>query len=79
MYKLKVDKKKKFKVEMAYIIEVESINAPNPHLLPLSGFFNFNFSFLILPDVISNNILIFFFIEYSKFFFSFKFTQTLFH
>ena len=40
---------------MAYIIQVGSINAPNPHLLPLTGFFNFNFSFLILPDVISNN------------------------
>ena len=43
---------------MAYIVEVESINTPNPYLLPLSGSFDFNFSFLILPDVISDNILI---------------------
>ena len=56
MRKLKVNKKKKFKVEIAYIVEVESINIPNFHLLPLSGSFNFDFSFLILPDVISNNI-----------------------
>ena len=58
MYKLKVDKKKKFKVEIAYIVKVEFINAPNPHLLPLSGSFDFNLSFLILPNVISNNIFI---------------------
>ena len=56
---------------MAYIIEVESINTPNPYLLPLSGFFNFDFSFLILPDIISNNTPLFFFIEYSRFSFSF--------
>ena len=41
---------------MAYIAEVESINTPNLYLLPLSSFFNFDFSFLILPDIISNNI-----------------------
>ena len=45
---------------MAYIIEVESINTFNPYLLPLSGSFDFDFSFLILPDIISDNILIFF-------------------
>ena len=56
MRKFKVDKKKKFKVEMAYIVEVKSINTPNPYLLPLSSSFNFDFSFLILPDVIFNNI-----------------------
>ena len=55
MCKLKVNKKKKFKVEMAYIIKVESINIPNPHLLPLSGSFDFNFSFSILPNIISDN------------------------
>ena len=55
MCKLKINKKKKFKIEMAYMAEIESINTPNPHLLPLSGSFNFNLSFLILPDVISNN------------------------
>ena len=45
---------------MAYIVEVESINVPNPYLLPLFGSFDFNFSFLILPDIISNNIPILF-------------------
>ena len=55
MYKFKVDKKKKSKVEMAYIAKVEFINTPNPYLLPLSSSFNFDFSFLILPDIISNN------------------------
>ena len=62
MRKLKVDKKKEFKVE--------SVNISDPYLLPLSSFFNFNFSFLILPDIISDNMPVFFFIEYSKFFFS---------
>ena len=52
---LKVNKKKKSKVEMAYTAKVGSVNAPNSHLLPLSGSFNFNFSFLILPDIISDN------------------------
>ena len=60
MRKLKVNKKKKFKVKIAYIVKVESVNAFNPHLLPLSGSFNFNFSFLILPDIISNNIPVLF-------------------
>ena len=55
MRKLKVKEKKKSKIEIAYIVDVGSINAPNFYLLPLSNFFNFNFSFLILPDVISNN------------------------
>ena len=55
MCKLKADEKKKSKVEIAYMAEVGSINAPNPYLLPLSGSFNFNFSFLMLPDVISDN------------------------
>ena len=47
MRKLKANKKKKFKVEF--------INTSNPYLLPLSGSFDFDFSFLILPDVISDN------------------------
>ena len=55
MCKLKVDKKKEFKVEIAYIAEVVSFNAPNPHLLSLTNSFNFDFSFLVLPNVISNN------------------------
>ena len=53
---LEVKEKKKFKVEIAYIVEVGSINTPNPCLLPLSNSLNFDFSFSILPDVISNNI-----------------------
>ena len=59
--KLKVNKKKEFKVEMAYIVEVKSINTSNSYLLPLSSSFNFNFSFLILPDVISDNTPVFFY------------------
>ena len=58
MRKLKAKKKKKSKMEIAYIVEVESINTFNPYLLPLSGSFDFDFSFLILPNVISDNILI---------------------
>ena len=55
MCKLKTKEKKEFKVGIIYIIEVESSNTFNPYLLPLANFFNFNPSFLILPDVISNN------------------------
>ena len=50
-----MDKKKKFKIEIVYITEVGSFNTPNPYLLPLADFFNFNLSFLILPDIIFNN------------------------
>ena len=56
MRELKVNKKKDSKVEIAYIVKIEFINTPNPYLLPLSGSFNFDLSFLILPDVISDNI-----------------------
>ena len=42
------------------MVEVESVNTPNPYLLPLSGSFNFDFSFLILPNIISNNIPVLF-------------------
>ena len=45
-------------MEMAYIVKVEFINIPNPYLLPLFSSFNFNFSFSILPNVISDNISI---------------------
>ena len=55
-----MDKKKEFKIKITYIVEVKSINTPNPYLLPLSGFFDFNLFFSILPDIISNNIPIFF-------------------
>ena len=37
---------------------VESFNTPNLRLLPLADFFASDFSFLILPDVISDNMLI---------------------
>ena len=47
MCKLKADKKKESKVE--------SVNTFNPYLLPLSGSFDFDFSFSILPDIIFNN------------------------
>ena len=60
MHKLKINKKKESKMEIAYIIKVGSINAFNSHLLLLSSSFNFNFSFSILPDVISNNIPVLF-------------------
>ena len=55
MRKLKVDKKKEFKVEITYTAVVGSFNTPNPYLLLLFSSFNFDFSFLILPDVIFNN------------------------
>ena len=55
LHKLEAKEKEEFKVEIAYMVEVGSINAPNPYLSPLSGSFNFDFSFLILPNVISNN------------------------
>ena len=48
MHKLKADKKKKSKVEF--------INTFNPYLLPLFNFFASDFSFLILSDVLSDNI-----------------------
>ena len=60
MCELEINKKKKSKVEMAYIVKVGFYNTLNLRLLPLSGSFNFNFSFLILPDVISNNTPILF-------------------
>ena len=47
-------------MEIAYIVKVGFINTPNFYLLPLSDSFNFNFSFLILPDIISNNTPILF-------------------
>ena len=43
---------------MAYIVEVGSVDTLNLYLLPLSGFFNFNFSFSMLPDIISDNMLV---------------------
>ena len=60
MRKLKAKEGGKSTVEIAYIVKVGSFNVPNPYLLPLADFFNFNFSFLILSDIISNNMFIFF-------------------
>ena len=56
MRKLKAKEKKEFKVDTAYISKVGSSNAPNPYSLPLASSFNFDLFFLILPDVIFNNI-----------------------
>ena len=58
MCELKANKKKKSglaKVKTAYIAKVGSFNTFNPHLLPLADSFNFKTSFLILPDIISDN------------------------
>ena len=60
MRKLEAEEKKESKIEIAYIAKVESFNTLNPCLSPLFGFFDFDFSFLILPDVISNNMPVFF-------------------
>ena len=57
---LKLKKKKKFKIEITYIVELRSVNISNPYLLPLSSSFNFNLFFSMLPNVISNNIPVFF-------------------
>ena len=55
MHKLKIKEKKKSKVGMAYMVKIGFINTSNPYLLPLSNSFNFDFSFLILPNIISDN------------------------
>ena len=47
-------------MEIAYIVKVESINAPNPYLLLLANSFNSNPSFSILPNIISDNIPVLF-------------------
>ena len=60
LYKLKAKEKKEFKVEITYIIKVGFSNIPNPYLLPLANFFASNFSFLILPDILSDNISVLF-------------------
>ena len=60
MCKLKAAKKKESKVEITYIAVVGSFNVFNLYLLPFVDFFNFNFSFLMLPDIISDNIPILF-------------------
>ena len=43
-------------MEIAYTVKVKSINTLDPYSLPLFGFFDFDLSFLILPDVISDNM-----------------------
>ena len=55
MRKLKTKEKKEFNIEIIYIAEVGFINTSNSYLLPLSNSFDFNFSFSMLPNVISNN------------------------
>ena len=56
MRELKANKKEKSEVEITYIAEVGFFNTPNSCLSLLADFFASNFSFLILPDVLSNNI-----------------------
>ena len=51
-----MDKKKEFIIEIIYIAVVGSSNTPNFYLLLLADSFDFNLSFSILPDVISDNI-----------------------
>ena len=68
---LKAKEKKESKIKITYIAKVEFINTFNPYLLPSSGFFNFDCSFSILPDIISDNMPVLFFIKSSKFSFSF--------
>jgi hypothetical protein len=52
---LKANKKEEFKVEIVYIVEVGFFNTSNSYLSLLADFFAFNFSFLILPDILSDN------------------------
>ena len=44
------------KVKEKNSLEAELLAILVAYLLPLTSFFNFDFSFLILPDVISNNM-----------------------
>ena len=47
-------------VKTAYIAGAGSFNTPGSYLSPLTNPFTFNLSFLILPNIISNNTPIFF-------------------
>ena len=60
MCELKAKEKKEFKIEITYIAVVESFNTLNFYLLPLANFFNFNYFFSILPNIISDNIPVLF-------------------
>ena len=48
------------KVKEKNNLEVKLLAALIAYLLPLANFFTSDFSFLILPNVISNNTLVFF-------------------
>ena len=48
------------KVKEKNSLEAKSLATLVAYPLPLANFFAFNFSFLILPDVISDNIPVFF-------------------
>ena len=48
------------KVKEKNSLKAELLAALVAHPSPLADFFTFNFSFLTLPDVISNNIPVFF-------------------
>ena len=43
-------------MEITYTVVVESFNTSNLYLLPLSDSFDFDFSFSILPNIISDNM-----------------------
>ena len=49
------EKKESAEVEIAYTAEAGSSDAPDPRSSPLSGSFDFDLSFSMLPDVISDN------------------------
>ena len=48
------------KIKEKNSLKVELLATLIAYLLPLANFFAFNFSFLILPDVISDNTPVFF-------------------
>jgi len=52
---LEADEKKESEVEIAHTAAVGSFDTLDPRSLPLSGSFDFDLSFSMLPDVISDN------------------------
>ena len=59
------------KIKEKNSLEVKSLVPLMAYLLPLANFFTFNFSFSTLPDIISDNTPIFFFIKCFRFLFGF--------
>ena len=66
-YKQGIQEFKATKVKEKNSLKAKLLTVLIAHPLPLADFFVFNLSFLTLPDVISDNIPVFFFIEYFKF------------